>query len=1090
MFQSHFKFKPKPMKRITLVFFTLLSFSLFAQKDWIRYSAISPDASQIVFAFQGDLFLVSSDGGTAQPLLLSEAYESNPVWSHDGQKLAYTSDLYGNFDVFIFDFKTRVSTRITYHSAKQVPWTFSPDDQYVVFSATMDDNVKNAQFPYGLLTELYKVPVKGGRVKQCLTTSAENVQVNKDGSKLLYHDVKGYEDPWRKHHTSSVTRDIWIYDKTTGKHTQLSTFNGEDRNPLFSANEENMFFLSEQNGIFNVFEKALNTDSPETQLTNFEKHPVRFLSIANNNSLAFIYDGGLYTKREGEEAKKLNLIIPKFKEVAQSVPKSFSKDATELNVSPNGKEVVFVVRGEVFVTSVEFATTKRITNTPEQERDVSFSPDGKSILYSSERNGSWGIYETSLINADEESFASATVLKEKAILANDKNTFQPEYSPDGKEIAFLEERTELKVINLASKEERSILDGKYNYSYSDGDQWYQWSPDGKYLLVSYLGGKRWVDEVGLVDAKGGKEPINLSLSGYADSNPKWIMEGNGMLWFSDRNGMRSHGSWGSKRDAYAMFFNQEFYEKFTMSKEEYEAKYPKKKEDDKEKSDVAETSKKKKGKETEAKKEEKNVEMNLSNLEDRVARLTINSSDLGDAVLTKDGKNLFYLSRFEKGYDLWLHKFKENETKLVLKLNGRGGDLIMDKEGEKLFLLSAGSLIKLSIKNIDKPEKKSIAFNAEMNLNPAREREYIFNHAWKQVNDKFYSPDFKGVDWEMYKKAYEEFLPGISNNYDFAELLGEMLGELNGSHTGGRYSHQADGDKTASLGAFYDLSFVGKGLKIAEIIEKGPLDKSDLDIKVGDVIEQINGVDILADVNYFELLNKVEGKNTQLRIYHPATLKSSKIVVKPMSQGEKSALLYDRWTKFMREETDRISGGKVGYVHIRGMDDASFRIAYSEILGRNVDKEAIVVDTRFNGGGWLHDDLVTLLSGERYVDFAPRGHYVGSEPMEKWYRPSVVLMGEGNYSDAHAFPYAYKALKIGKLVGMPVPGTMTAVWWERQIDPSLVFGIPQMGMWDLNGNYLEGQQLEPDVKVAQEKEKVSQGIDQQLIKAIEVVLEK
>jgi len=1087
VFPWHFKFKPIQMKRFTIVVLTLFSLHLFAQKDWIRYSAISPDASQIVFAFQGDLFTVSSNGGEAQPLLLSEAYESNPVWSNDGTKLAYTSDLYGNFDIFIFDFETRKSSRITYHSAKQIPWTFSPDDQFVIFSATLDDDVKNAQFPYGLLTELYKVPVSGGRVKQCLTTSAENVQVSKDGSILLYHDVKGYEDPWRKHHTSSVTRDIWIYNKTTGKHTQLSTFKGEDRNPVFAANEEKMFFLSEQDGIFNVYEKGLTVNSTETQLTSFENHPVRFLSAADNNTLAFIYDGGLYTKNEGAEAKELNLTIPKFKEVAMSALKSFSKDATEMNVSPNGKEIVFIVRGEIFVTSVEFATTKRITNTPEQERSVSFSPDGKAILYASERNGSWNLYETSLVNTEEKAFATSTVLKEKVILANDKNTFQPEYSPDGKEIAFLQERTELKVINLETKAERSVLSGDYNYSYSDGDQWYQWSPDGKYFLVSYLGGKRWVDEVGLVDAKGGVEPVNLSLSGYADSNPKWIMEGNGMLWFSNRNGMRSHGSWGSKRDAYAMFFNQEFYEKFTMTKEEYAAKYDKKKEESKEKEEV---SKKKKGKDVKEKKEEKSVVLNLKNLEDRVARLTIHSSSLGDVVLTKDGKNLFYLSRFEKGYDLWLHKFKENETKLVLKLSGRGGQLKMDKDGKNLFLLSGGSLIKLDIKNVDKPAKKSIAFKADMNLDASSEREYIFNHAWKQVNDKFYAPDFKGVDWKMYKEAYEAFLPSISNNYDFAELLGEMLGELNGSHTGGRYSHQAKGDATASLGAFYDLSFIGKGLKIAEIIEKGPLDKSDLDIKVGDVIEQINGVDIFADFNYFKLLNQVTNKNTQLRIYHPATQKSSVVVIKPISQRAKSALLYDRWTKFMREETDRISNGKVGYVHVRGMNDASFRVAYSEILGRNVDKEAIVVDTRFNGGGWLHDDLVTLLSGERYVDFAPRGHYVGSEPMEKWYRPSVVLMGEGNYSDAHAFPYAYKALKIGKLVGMPVPGTMTAVWWERQIDPTLVFGIPQMGVWDLNGNYLEGQQLEPDVKVEQEKEVVSKRIDQQLIKAIEVVLQK
>ncbi len=1082
------------MKKFALLFFALLSVSLFAQKDWIRYAAISPDASKIVFAYQGDLFIVSSAGGTAEPLLLSEAYESNPVWSHDGTKLAYTSDLYGNFDIFIYDFANRTSNRITFHSAKQVPWTFSPNDQFVLFSATLDDAVKNAQFPYGLLTELYKVPVSGGRVTQCLTTSAENVAVNKDGTKLIYQDVKGYEDPWRKHHTSSVTRDIWVFDKSTGKHTKISNFEGEDRNPVFAADEKKMFFLSEQDGTFNVYEKAFSENADEVQLTKFEHHPVRFLSAANDNTLAFIYDGALYTKKEGNEPQKLNLNIPKFKEMPISTPKVFTNEATEMNVSPDGKEIVFVVRGEVFVTSVEFGTTKRISNTPEQERSVSFSPDGKSILYASERNGSWNLYETSLVNPEETAFATSTVLKEKPILVSDKNTFQPEYSPDGKEIAFLEERTTLKVINLASKEQRLVLAGTYNYSYSDGDQWYQWSPDGKYFLLSYLGGKRWVDEVGLVDAKGGKDPVNLTLSGYSDNNPKWIMSGNGMLWFSDRNGMRSHGSWGAKMDAYAMFFNQEFYEKFTMSKEEYEAKYDKKKEEDKDKDkDTLAASKKKKGKDQDAKEDEKKdkaVVLDLNNLEDRVARLTINSSDLGDAVLSNDGQNLFYLSRFEKGYDLWLHKMKENETKLVLKLNGRGGQLKMDKDGKNLFLLSGGSLIKLDIKNVDKPSRKSIAFKAEMDLNPAGERAYIFDHAWKQVNDKFYAPDFKGVDWEMYRDAYKAFLPSINNNYDFAELLSEMLGELNGSHTGGRYSHRADGDQTASLGAFYDLAFTGKGLKIAEIIERGPLDKSDFDLKVGDIIEQINGVDIFPTDNYYALLNNIEGKNTQLRIYHPSTQKTSTLVMKPISQRQKSGLLYDRWVKFMREETDRLSDGKIGYVHVQGMNDASFRVAYSEILGRNVDKEAIIVDTRFNGGGWLHDDLVTLLSGERYVDFAPRGHYVGSEPMEKWYRPSVVLMGEGNYSDAHAFPYAYKALKIGKLVGMPVPGTMTAVWWERQIDPSLVFGIPQMGVWDLEGNYLEGQQLEPDVKIAQDKEQISQGIDQQLMKAVEILQQK
>lgn len=177
-------------------------------------------------------------------------------------------------------------------------------------------------------------------------------------------------------------------------------------------------------------------------------------------------------------------------------------------------------------------------------------------------------------------------------------------------------------------------------------------------------------------------------------------------------------------------------------------------------------------------------------------------------------------------------------------------------------------------------------------------------------------------------------------------------------------------------------------------------------------------------------------------------------------------MLYTRWVENRRKEVEKLSGGKVGYVHVRGMNDESFRTVYEDVLGKNSQKESLIVDTRFNGGGWLHDDLVTLLSGKKYIDIYPREKHRGQEPFRKWTKPSVVLMGEGNYSDAHMFPYSYRANGIGKLIGMPVPGTGTAVWWETQIDPTLVFGIPQVGMLDMNGKYLENNQLEPDVKVA------------------------
>ena len=211
--------------------------------------------------------------------------------------------------------------------------------------------------------------------------------------------------------------------------------------------------------------------------------------------------------------------------------------------------------------------------------------------------------------------------------------------------------------------------------------------------------------------------------------------------------------------------------------------------------------------------------------------------------------------------------------------------------------------------------------------------------------------------------------------------------------------------------------------------------------------------------------------------------------VKAIGNGEQSNLLYKRWIENCQETVDKLSNGQIGYVHVRGMNSESFREVYSALLGRCRNKKAVIVDTRHNGGGWLHDDLATLLSGKEYQRFEPRGQYIGSDPYNKWTKPSCVLMCEDNYSNAHGFPWVYKTLGIGKLIGAPVPGTMTAVWWETQIDPTLVFGIPQVGVKDMQGNYLENQQLQPDVEVYNTPEAQLSGEDTQLKRAVEVMLQ-
>lgn len=1056
---------------------------------WMRYPAISPDGSNIAFSYKGDIFVVPSAGGRARQITTNPAHDTQPVWSPDGRTIAFASDREGGFDIFTVSASGGVPRRLTTHSTNEYPMTFA-DNGHILYSAMMMPDVKDSQFPSATFPQVYKISTDGGRPELFSTVTMENVAISKDGKKILYHDKKGYEDPFRKHHTSSITRDIWLCEEGPArKFTKLTDFKGEDRNPVWSADGKSFYYLSEKNGSFNVYKRTL-ADKNATQLTKHTMHPVRNLSASDNDLLCYTYNGELYTLKPGSQPQKVAVEIIADKIDNEVRPRTDYSGVSSIAVSPNGKEVAFVHRGDVYVTSTDYQTTKRITDTPEQERNVDFAPDGKSIIYSSERDGIWGIYQTSLVRPDDKYLVYAKELKEKPLVKGERTAFQPKFSPDGKEVAFLEDRTELRVLNLASGKIRTVLPGKYNYSYSDGDQTYTWSPDGKWFLARYLDKGGWQNQdVVLVKADGSGEMTNLTESGYNDGDPKWVLGGKAMIWGSDRAGFRSHGSWGAESDVYAMFFDEEAWDKFRLSKEETEIadEIEKARKEEEKKAEEAASKDKKGKKESKAKEEDKTLRFDLENRRDRVARLTGNSSFLGDALLSPKADKLYYCAAFEGDYDLWVRDLKDGSTRILIKGVG-GGELIPDKDMKHIYL-SAGN----GIKKIDIASGKvtPITFAAEYNYRPAQEREYIFEHAWRQVKDKFYDPEIHGIDWQAYHDAYKRFLPHINNNRDFQELLSEMLGELNGSHTGARFygnSASVQLPAVASLGAFFDPNRKGDGLLIQEIIKGSPLRKAGSDITEGCIIEKIDGKEIKAGEDYFPMLAGKAGKQVLLSVYNPSTGKRFEQQVKPISSGRLSDMLYNRWVENKTNMVKELSNGKVGYIHVQGMNSESFRKTYSDLLGKFRHCDAIIIDTRHNGGGWLHEDLAILLSGTKFAEFTPRGKYVGDDPFNRWTKPSCVLVCEDNYSNAHGFPWTYQTLGIGKLIGTPVPGTMTAVWWENQIDPSIVFGIPQVGMKDMKGRYLENLDLIPEIEIYNSPESQINGEDLQLVRAVQEML--
>jgi tricorn protease len=365
----------------------------------------------------------------------------------------------------------------------------------------------------------------------------------------------------------------------------------------------------------------------------------------------------------------------------------------------------------------------------------------------------------------------------------------------------------------------------------------------------------------------------------------------------------------------------------------------------------------------------------------------------------------------------------------------------------------------------------------------------MFEHIWRQTLKKFLDVDMHGVDWQALKVEYARFLPYIGNDRDFAELCSEMQGELNASHTGCRYRPtQTDGDETAALGFFPDPDHTGPGVGILEVIDRGPLQKAGTKIEAGIVITAIDGTTIGQGDNWYRLLNRKAGAPVRLSLLDPRRKASWDETVKPISWGEQAHLLYLRWTRANHDEVMRLSGGRLGYAHIRGMSDGPYREIFQEIFGRDTDKDAIILDTRFNGGGNLDEALTVFLSGRVFMRNVPRGQYLGDEPMMRWTKPSIVVMNEGNYSDAHCFPSAYTGLGIGKTVGMPVPGTCSSVWWERLQNRNLIFGIPEVAIYDMAGDIMENKQLEPDYEVIPDPALEAAGRDQQLEKAVEVLL--
>lgn len=1077
------------LRKITLSLATLgLSLSAFAQEKnplWLRYPSISPDGKYIAFNYQGDIYKVPTAGGEAIRLTTNPAYDYKAVWSPDGKQIAFASDRNGmGMNLYIMSSEGGEARLLSQHTANKVPYSFTPDGKYLLFKAHIQDDARNEQHPDSFFSELYRIPVKGGRAERIMDMPAEWAVMSADGSKILYQNLKGYENEWRKHHTSSVTRDIMEYDLKNKTYRYIVKHAGEDRNPLYSPDGQSIYFLSErEDKTINVYRTALSGGKAEA-LTSFKGEPVRFLSLSKEGLLAFGQGGEIYTLTPGGKPKKVAISLRHDVDNKATHKLNFSSGLSSAAVSQDGKQIAFIQRGEVFVTSTDHPTSKRITTSPAAEQGLTFSSDGRSLVYASCRDGHWDLYQSSLTRKEDPNFANASQLKEQKLLPNIKGEkAHPQYSPDGKELAFVLDRKKLAVYNFDKKELRIVADQPNLTGFSGGLD-FEWSPDSKWIALSYVARRHApYSDVGIVSHKGG-EIHNITNSGYFAGSPRWSTDGNALIFTTDRYGMRNHASWGSMEDVMMVFLNRKAYEEYRMTDEEREiaeeAQKQAKKTEDAQSKDSKGKNDKKEDKAKTSEPKSKDIVIEWDNLDERIVRLTPNSSNLGSAVLSPDGKKLYYFAAFEGRYDLWSIDLRKHTAKLINKMNTSSPYFLQSPKRDMLFVMGS-----VASKLDHKGESlKPIAFSAEMRYSPAQEREAMYNEVVREQALRFYRKDMHGVNWAKLTEHYRRYLPYINNNHDFAEMLSELLGELNVSHTGSRYRSTARAtEPTAELGLFYNDQTGKDGLLVTEVIVGGPFDRSTSQLKSGATITAIDGETIKAGEEYHHLLAGKTGKKI-LVTYRTTEGKEVSELIKPISAGHQEQLLEKRWVRRRAALVDSLSGGKLGYVHIAEMGDGAFRNVYSEVMGRYYDRKGIVIDIRHNGGGRLHEDIEVFFSGQKYLQQEVRGEDYCEMPSRRWNHPSIMLVCENDYSNAHGTPWVYQKKKIGKVVGMPVPGTMTSVNWITMQDNSLIYGIPAVGYRTAEGTYLENSELKPDVMAEFDPVRAMRGEDSQLAVAV------
>jgi tricorn protease len=1031
---------------------TLLASPAVGQEPirFARTPDISPDGKTVAFSYLGDIWTVEAIGGVARPVTMHEAHDINPVFSPDGKWIAFSSNRFGQYDAFVVPAVGGKPKRLTFDSAPDMVTGWTPDGKGVVFTSP-----RSTAFPSA--GECFVVPVDGGAERKLPLFEAKEAHFAPAGNLVAF--VRGPGSWYRRGYRGSSNDDIWVSGADGKNPKQVTNFDGQDSYPMFAPDARKLYYVTEngsKTGCANVVCQEIGSDGTPVgqprRLTTHADDTVRRARVSGNGEWVVYECGGdlWVTNARGTPApRKLAVEVNADDKSNTERTVTYTRDATEYALSPDESHAVLVIHGQLFLTKVpNGGKATRLTDTAFADSNPSWSPDGKKVLFASDRSGHSDLYLLESDDPEHPDLTRANKFKTTRLTDAPSEEIGATFSPKGDRIAFIREGklwlmkpdgSAQKVLVAAQK----VLD-------------YDWSPDGKYLAFCRMDGS-FAAEAYVAAADGGGPPVNISRHATWNSDITWSQT-NGKIAFV-----------GQRRGAYAM-------EVVSLQKP------------------VADGSPKPPAE-----------QIDWDDLHLRVERPTNTQADAG--AISPDGSQVAFRS-FTNGDDLWVANTNGSSVSRMTTGNQAPAGIRWAKKSSGLvyFLNGGGELryVRAGFSFGAPSEPGKVPFAARMTVRQTEEFAEMFAQSWRALADNFYDTRHHGADWDAVRNKYLPLVEHTATREDLYALVSMMLGELNASHLGIGGRMPSPDEMTADLGLIFDDAYRGPGLKVQEVLKRGPADKRGLDIKPGDVVLSIDRVELTDKVNVSKLLNNKVNETVQLEVAgDPKDAKTKRKVEvvaisrddprgRPIAAPERrdaTKLMYDRWVERNADAVAKASGGRVGYIHIPSMDDAGLDAFVRALYSDHFDKDAVVIDVRFNGGGFTHDQVLNYLAGKEHTFFKQRD---GGEGLvlratdRKWTKPMVVMTNNRSYSDAEIFPHAFRALGLGKVVGQATGGNVIGTGSARLIDGSS-FRIPRIGVFTNKGVNMEKQGVQPDVVVEVTPDDWARGTDGQLLKAVDVV---